>query len=181
MLGGMSTVSLPTRSLPARRFALLLPLALLLGACAPTVSLNNIIDTTSPRRVGPLYIGQTWSLSGQLGATPVAKSLSVPRLVEVQDGSATVSVYDQDVAQRLPTGDFQLVSYTNSDQLKNITFIWTEAVPGGLNRYTCTAPYTGSNPVSGVLRVERPGDSSNLRGTCLATGTQPQPPAKPAQ
>ena len=176
MLGSMSTATFI-----ARRLSLLLPLGLVLGACAPTVNLNNIVDTTSPRRVGPLYIGQTWSLSGQLGADSVTKSLSVPRLVEVQDGSATVSVYDQDVNRRLPTADFQLVSYTNNDQLKNITFVWTEAVPGGLSRYTCTAPYTGSNPVSGVLRVERPGDASNLRGTCLATGTQPQPPTKPVQ
>ncbi len=172
MLGGMSTVTFI-----ARRSLLLLPLGL--GACAPAVNLSTIIDTTSPRRVGPLYIGQTWTLSGQLGAQTLSKTLAVPRLVEVQDGSATVSVYDQDVARRLNTADFQLVSYTNNDQLKKVTFTWNEAVPGGLNRYTCTAPYTSSNPVVGVLSLSRSGDANDVRGTCLASGTQP--PVKPAQ
>lgn len=147
---------------------------LTLSACAPV--LGNIIDTTPSRAsAGPLIVGQTWAISGQLSGTSLSKTLPVPRLVEVQDGSGTLSVADQAAAAQLPNGNYQYVSYTNSDQLKKASFVWNEAVAGGVNLYECVAQNVQSSPLTGVLTLQRQGEATTLRGTCVATPTNPPP------
>ncbi len=148
---------------------------LALSGCAPV--LGNVIDTTPSRTsAGPLIVGQTWAISGQLSGTSLSKTLSVPRLVEVQDGSGTLSVADQASAAQLPSGTYEYVAYTNSDQLKKASFVWNEAVSGGgVNRYECVAQNVVSLPLTGVLTLKRQGESTVLRGTCIATPTNPPP------
>ena len=126
MLGPCSNVRCPSSG-P------LLLCGLTLSACAPTLNLGNVIDTTSPSRAGPLQVGQTWAVSGQLANVSVSKTLAVPRLVEVQDGKGTLSVADQANAVQLPSGNYQYVSYTSSDQLKK-TRLRVERGGGGRRR-----------------------------------------------
>lgn len=151
---------------------------LTLSACAPTLNLANVIDTTSPSRAGPLLVGQTWDVSGQLANQSVSKTLAVPRLIEVQNGRGTLSVADQTNAAQVPSGEYQYVSYTNSDQLKKTRFVWNvAAVGGGVDRYECSVLNSVSLPLSGVLSVQRQNDSTVQRGTCSATPTDPPAPA----
>ncbi|WP_161882019.1 hypothetical protein [Deinococcus alpinitundrae] len=147
---------------------------LTLSACAPTLNLGNVIDTTSPSRAGPLLVGQTWALSGQLADVSVSKTLAVPRLVEVQNGKGTLSVADQARDVQLPSGDYQYVSYTNNDQLKKTRFLWNVAAAGGgVDQYECLVLSNESLPLTGVLSVQRQNDATVQRGTCSATPTDP--------
>ncbi|AZI41637.1 hypothetical protein EHF33_01775 [Deinococcus psychrotolerans] len=148
---------------------------LMLSSCAPV--LGNVIDTSPSRKsAGPLIVGQTWAISGQLSGTSLSKTLSVPTLVEVQDGSGTLSVADQATAAQVPSGSYQYVSYTNSDQLKKASFVWNEAAAGGgVNRYECLSKNVESLPLTGVLTLKRQSESTVLVGTCTATPTNPPP------
>ncbi|WP_146202769.1 hypothetical protein [Deinococcus irradiatisoli] len=156
--------------------AALCGLALSLSACAPTLNLGNVIDTTpSPAKAGPLLVGQTWAISGQLAGESVSKTLAVPRLTEVQNGSGTLSLRDQVAAAQVPSAGYEYVSYTNNDQLKQVHFVWNVAAAGGIDRYECLTSDTGSLPLVGVLTLQRQGDATTARGTCSATPTNPPP------
>ncbi|UWX62920.1 hypothetical protein [Deinococcus rubellus] len=154
---------------------------LTLSACAPTLNLGNVIDTSSPSRAGPLLVGQTWAVSGQLASQSVSKTLSVPRLVEVQNGKGTLSVADQVNAAQVQSGEYQYTSYTNSDQLKKTRFVWNVAAAGGgVDQYECLVLNSESLPLTGVLTLQRQNDSNVQRGTCTATPTDPPtPPTTP--
>lgn len=182
MLGHMSNFML----LPKSTTLLLASAALCsmtLSACAPSMNaLSNVIDTSPSRTsAGPLIVGQTWAIDGQLAATSVSKTLNVARLVEVQDGSGTLSVTEQASAAQLPSSGYQYVAYTNSDQLKKVVWMWNEGTAGnGIDRYRCQASYIyGSSVMTGVLTLQRQNDSAIIRGTCTATPTNPPPLPKP--
>ncbi len=159
---------------------LLCGLALSLSACAPTLNLGNLISSApSPDKAGPLLVGQTWTLGGQLAGVSVGKTLAVRALTEVQNGSGTLSTRDQVTAAQLPSSGYEYVAYINNDQIKQVRFVWNEAAAGGIDRYECLTSVTGSLPLVGVLTLQRQGDSATVRGTCTATPTNPPAPAKP--
>ncbi len=145
------------------------------------MSLGNVIDTSpSPDKSGPLIVGQSWAIEGQLAAVGVTKTLTVPQLVKVQNGYGTLSVADQANAAQLPRSGYFYVSYTNNDQLKQVRFVWDENAAGSvLERYECAASYNGGAILTGVLTLQRQNDTAVARGTCTATPTNP-PKAPPA-
>lgn len=150
----------------------LLPLALtlpLLASCAPLASLlaNSSSDGPSPRRAGPLVVGQTWTVSGLVDGRSVSATVSIPNLVDVQDTSATFNARDQLDAFAASRVGFTVADYDGGRRVARFRWVGESA---GLS-YTCRIENVISAPLRGVLTYER-GGQTVARGTCEAVISQ---------
>ncbi|GHF55587.1 hypothetical protein HNQ07_003335 [Deinococcus metalli] len=147
------------------RLPALLPLALtlpLLGACAPLYAMLAERDANgpSPRRAGPLVVGQTWTVSGLVDGRAVTSTVSIRDLVNVPNGTGSVNARDQIAAFEESRAGFTVADFNPSTRV--VRFRWVGEADG--ISYTCVASHTGASPLRGELTYER-------LGKVVATGT----------
>lgn len=149
----------------------LLPLALilpLLGACAPLSSLlANRDNGPSPRRAGPLTVGQTWTVSGLVDGRAVTSTVSIRDLVEVPNGSGSVNTRDQLTAFEQSQAGFSVADFNPSTRV--VRFRWVGETDG--TAYTCRIMNPIVSPLRGVVTYERLGRVV-ANGTCEAVTSQ---------
>ena len=136
----------------------------LLGACAPLASIlaNSENEGPKPRMAGPLTVGQTWTVSGPIDGRTVTQSVNIPDLVDVADGTASVSGLTQAQAYESNQAGFSVATF-NKDR-RTLRFDWI-AEDGA--RYTCRIDTLLSLPYSGRLTLTKGGYEAT--GTCSAT------------
>lgn len=164
-------VTLMRRSYAARmtKPALLLSFALLplLASCAPLASLLTPREGgPAPRTAGPLTVGQTWTVSGQLEGSPVTATVAVPDLVSVSGGTASVGGLDQADAFARGRSGFAVATYDGDRRVLNFEWIGNSG-----ERYTCRLDTLLSLPYTG--RLTRLQGTNVATGSCQATVSQP--------
>ncbi|WP_189067612.1 hypothetical protein [Deinococcus radiotolerans] len=138
----------------------------LLGACAPLASIlaNSENEGPRPRTAGPLTVGQTWTVSGPIDGRTVTQSVNIPNLLDVADGTASVSGLDQAQAFDSNQAGFSVATF-NKDR-RTLRFNWI-AEDGA--QYTCQIDTLLSQPYSGRLTLKKSGYEAT--GTCTATSS----------
>lgn len=152
-----------------RKLLLALVAASLLGSCAPILSTAAQLaeQGTAPARLGPLEVGQTWTVTGFVNAENVTFETPIPQLVgEVRQG-ATLTARDELTAFEAGRVGTNVVKYSATG-VPTLRFSWVgRRVEGRPYVYTCTITDPASLPYRGTLTLER-GEPSPLRGTCEA-------------
>ncbi|WP_309570640.1 hypothetical protein [Deinococcus sp.] len=154
------------------RFPALLPLALtlpLLGACAPLSAMlaDRNANGAAPRRVGPLTVGQTWTVSGLVDGRAVTSTVNIRDLVNVPNGSGSVNARDQITAFEESRPGFSVADFMPDTRVAR--FRWVGESDGV--SYTCRVTNAAASPLRGVLTYERSGKVI-ANGTCEALTSQ---------
>ena len=146
--------------------ALLLPV--LMASCTPVASLLAARDREgpSPRQAGPLTVGDTWTVSGPIDGRSVAATISVPDLVSVSGGTASVNERDRLDAFAAGREGFGVARY--DPDRRYVTFSWVAA---GSTTYICEVTAPLSLPYQGRLTMQR-GGQTVANGTCEANVSQ---------
>lgn len=146
----------------------LLPAALIvssvLASCAPVSSMLAARDAEgpSPRQAGPLTVGDTWTVSGPIDGRSVAATISIPDLVDVVNGTASVNDRDRLDAFAAGREGFGLARF--DPDRRYLTFSWVAA---GNTMYSCEITTLLSLPYQGRLTMQR-GGQTVANGTCEA-------------
>ncbi|WP_291431513.1 hypothetical protein [Deinococcus sp.] len=146
--------------------AVLLPV--LIASCAPVASLLAARDEQgpSPRQAGPLTVGETWTVTGPIDGRSVTATISIPDLVPVASGTASVNERDRLDAFATGREGFSVAHY--DPERRSVTFSW---VATRNTTYTCEVTSLLSLPYQGRLTMQR-GGQTVANGTCQANFSQ---------
>ncbi|WP_412029699.1 hypothetical protein [Deinococcus yunweiensis] len=141
----------------------------LLGACAPLNAMLAERDANgpSPRRAGPLVVGQTWTVSGLVDGRAVTSTISIRDLVDVPQGSGSVNARDQIAAFEASQAGFTVAEFDSNRRIAR--FRWVGE--GDSISYTCRIMNAAASPLRGELTYERFGKTV-ATGTCEAIVSQ---------